>query len=224
MAQKPAGLGTNLYIFEEDNTMYRRIILLIITAVILIPASTDYCMAERLSFDIGVSSDDIHADGLVEMYRGGSTIYAGIGGMYMEDDYTLYYLKGGLKQNVLSRAVTVGLGLKALTGEAKKVFFNRDYDLSVIGFNVTGSLDLSETAANVPVTLFADITAAPDPLCFVDCTQYIQYVAGLEFNIIKNGSVVAQYMKIDTDLEEGPFELNKSDDSVYIGFKLRLGI
>lgn len=178
--------------------------------------------AQTLSVDLGVSSDNIRANAQVETEYNGSTLYAGAGGFYMEDDFTLYHLKAGLKQSVFSPALTLGLGFKAVAGEAEVGPW--DYDVAAIGFNLLGAFDFSKTSAEVPVTLFANVTLAPDPLSFSDCSQYLEYTAGVEFYIIENGAIVAEYMKIETDLDHpGGREFEKSADTIYLGFRLRLG-
>ena len=71
---------------------------MIVWTLLALFATTTACWAQSASFDLGVSSQNIRVNGQVEMDYGRSILYAGAGGLYIEDDYTLYHLKGGLKQ------------------------------------------------------------------------------------------------------------------------------
>ncbi|MFZ5564642.1 MAG: YfaZ family outer membrane protein [Thermodesulfobacteriota bacterium] len=193
--------------------------------VIVLLAATAVCVqAQTVSVDLGVSSDNIRANAQMETEFGASTLYVGAGGLYMEDDFTLYHLKAGLKQSVFSPALTLGLGFKGVAGEAEVGPW--DFDVAAVGFNLMGAFDFAQTTANVPVTLFADATLAPDPLSFEDCSQYLEYTAGVEFYIIENGAIVAEYTKIEADLDHswGFGEFEKSADTLYLGFRLKLGL
>ncbi|MDY6904767.1 MAG: hypothetical protein SWH61_08775 [Thermodesulfobacteriota bacterium] len=193
---------------------------IIVLTMIGILSGAVFCWAQSASFNLGVSSENIRVDGQVEMDYGRSVLYAGAGGLYIEDDYTLYHLKGGLKQTLFAPALTLGMGFKGVMGEAE-VYYH-DYDITAIGFNVLGEFDFARTPAAVPVTLSADIVAAPDPLSYNDCGEYIEYTIAASVNIIDNGAIVAGYTKIETELKANAFEFDKDEDSVFLGFQLML--
>lgn len=194
---------------------------IIVWTLLALCVGTITCFAQSVNFNLAVSSENIRVNGQFEMDYGRSILYAGAGGLYIEDDYTLYHLKGGLKQSLFSPALTLGMGFKGVIGEAEVA--HHDFDINAVGFNVLGEFDFAKTAAAVPVTLSADVVAAPDPLSYNDCGEYIEYTIAASVNIIDNGAIVAGYTKIETELKSNGFEFDKDEDSVFLGFQLQLG-
>jgi len=201
-------------------TGHIRIIFAAITAIVLLSTPV---WAQRIQIDLGVGAHTILADLQVEAPMGRATLFAGGGGMYDEDDYTLFNLKTGLKQSIFAPALTFGLGFKGIAGEYETRHHD-DFDVAAIGFTALGECDLARTQAAVPLTLYSDLTLAPDPLCFDDCEEYLEWTAGVEFNLIENGAIFAQYTRMETELDiDGRGDDDVTDNIIQFGFRLIFG-
>ncbi len=177
--------------------------------------------AQTFSAHLSAGSDSISADVQATTPLQGSTLAVGAGGLYMEDDYSLGTVNAGMQQSLFDPALTLGLGFKGVIGEVEK--YDMDFDVAAIGFSASADYNLSETPANLPVSLYAGATVAPDPMSFDDATEYLEYFSGINVYLIENGALMAQYTHIEFDLERSGFKTKKSEDLFFLGMRFTLG-
>ncbi|MFP4040933.1 MAG: hypothetical protein ACLFS7_10375 [Desulfosudaceae bacterium] len=188
--------------------------------IVLILLSTPL-WAQEFQAELGVGAHTVRGDFQVETDMDRATMYAGGGVIYDEDDYALFNLKSGLKQSIFAPALTFGLGFKGVAGEYETS--HTDFDVYALGFSLLGQCDLARTQAAVPLTLYSDLNVAPDPLCFDDCSDYLEFNAGVEFNLIENGAIFLQYTRLETELDYRGHGHDVSDDIIQVGFRFRFG-
>jgi hypothetical protein len=196
------------------NFRFKKIALffVLITSVLI---GTSY--GKTVTIEINANSEDV--EGKIETSRqlDEATLIAGIGAVYIEDSFTFLKLNFGLQDNLFSPALTLGLGFNLMVGEGEKN--TEDYDLGAVSFSIFGAYDLREITT-IPATFSASLSMAPDPLCFMDTEEYLEFNAGVSFYIVKSSSVYLGYKKIKADFDGAFDTVKQSDDSVFFGFKL----
>lgn len=194
-------------------------LVLVVTVAFL--CLTTISRAQTFSARLSAGADSINADVQATTPLQGSTLTVGGGGLYMEDDYSLLTLNAGLQQSLFDPALTLGLGFKGIIGEAEKN--NVDFDVAAIGFSANAEYNLDKTPAKLPISVYTGATGAPDPLSFEDCTKYLEYYAGINIYLIENGALVAQYTRLEFDLEKSRLKTEKSENLFFLGMQFTLG-
>jgi hypothetical protein len=168
----------------------------------------------------------------LEMYVNGSDILLGleseapveeailnIGGgfIFSGEDYTIGDLHFSLKGEAFIPALTLGLGLKGVLGEAEDG--KDDYDLAGLGFVVLGEYDFRKVYYNFPIVVQSDVTFAPTTLAFGDTDDYTEFDLRLKGYIVQSAALVLGYKKIIINFDQGSDDYKLSDDILYFGFE-----
>jgi len=168
----------------------------------------------------------------LEMYVNGSDILLGlesespveeailnIGGgfIFSGEDYTIGDLHFSLKGEAFIPALTLGLGLKGILGEAEDG--KDDYDLAGLGFVVIGEYDFRKVYYNFPIVVQSDVTFAPTTLAFGDTDDYTEFDLRLKGYIVQSAAIVLGYKKIIINFDQGSDDYKLSDDILYFGFE-----
>jgi hypothetical protein len=168
----------------------------------------------------------------LEMYVNGSDILLGleseapveeailnIGGgfIFSGEDYTIGDLHFSLKGEAFIPALTLGLGLKGVLGEAEDG--KDDYDLAGLGFVVLGEYDFRKVYYNFPIVVQSDVTFAPTTLAFGDTDDYTEFDLRVKGYIVQSAALVLGYKKIIINFDQGSDDYELSDDILYFGFE-----
>ena len=140
-------------------------------------------------------------------------------GLDYSDDYLITNINFALKDDVLVPGLILGLGLKAFVGEVE--IGPKDYDLGAVAFQVLGEYDLRDKSTNLPITISASFSIAPEALCFSDTSGYREFFSALYVYIVQNGAIGIGYRNFKARFDDPPGEVKPSDDSLFLGFKLR---
>ena len=71
-----------------------------------------------------------------------------------------------------------------------------------------------------PITISASFSLAPEALCFRDSNRYMEFSAALYFYVVENGAIGVGYRSFDARFDDPSGEVEKDDDSLFIGFRL----
>lgn len=194
----------------------------ILIATVVFAFTSAFALAQNFSAELSAGPDSVTADVQTETPFQGSTICLGGGGIYMEDDLSLLYLNAGLKQSLFDPALTIGVGFKGVIGEVEKTI--GDFDVAAIGFSASGEYDFSRVSEVLPFSIYASVTAAPDPMSFKDAKEYREYSTGIDINVIENGAIVARYTHLEFDLKKGFIETEKTQNIFFLGLRFSLGL
>lgn len=177
-----------------------------------------YSLGASISSEIYANADDIRLNVALILPAYDSYPEAGFGLDYSED-YLITNLNFALKDDVLVPGLILGLGLKAFVGEVE--VGPKEYDLGAVAFQVLGEYDLRGKVTNLPMTISASFSLAPEALCFRDSNRYTEFSAGLYFYIVENGAIGVGYRDFEARFDVPSGEVKASDDSWFIGFRLR---
>ena len=147
-------------------------------------------------------------------------LITGIGGVYNDndDDYKIADVKIALGNEMLIPGLNCALGFKGLLGEIE--FDNIDGDLGAIGFLLSAIYDIPKTVVTIPLQISAEVTVAPEPLCFIDSDKYVEIKAGLGIHILENAAIIVGYKHIDIHFDKGFANRKMSDDIISVGYRL----
>jgi hypothetical protein len=143
----------------------------------------------------------------------------GVGVLYSDDDYRIGNARFTLGNGISSAGLRFSLGFKGILGNVEEN--SKEADVMAFAFLFTGIFTIPETIVPIPVDFSLNISIAPEPLCFLDSDRYIEYRASLDFKIVKNAAVMLGYRRIETHLEQDQLTWEKSDGSLFIGYRLR---
>lgn len=145
-------------------------------------------------------------------------IKTGVGAIYNDDDYKLVDATVALSGEAFAPELTFNLGFKGLLGNMEEGV--KDGDLMAVGFLLAGKYVIPEIILPIPVDFTAGFTYAPDPLCFSDSEKYLEIRTGLDFHIITSGIITLGYRYIKADFENNYGQWDKSDNTLFIGFRI----
>ena len=193
----------------------KNIVLVAVSFVLVLPAIS---MGRNSSFELNVNSEDI--EGKIEIRTELSNILIdyGLGILVNEDDYEMLDLRFALKDGVLMPSLTLGLGFEPTFGNAEAAA--KEFDLLAINFLILGEYDLREVTPGLPISIAVSLSGAPDPLCLMDASGYLEFNSTLYGHILENAALLVGYRYIDTKFEDAGIEYGKSAHSVYFGCKL----
>ncbi len=191
---------------------------IIFQVVLMIFIFTGFSHARTTRIELNVNSDDVEGKVSSDYSLDEATLTAGIGATYIQDNFTLANVGLGLSDNLFSPALSLGLGFNGVIGKAEKG--RNEYDLGVLGFTIFGEYDFREITSYIPLSITVSLTAAPDPLCFMDTQEYLEFNAGICFYIVRSSAIYVGYKKIKAEFEEGNSTVKKSDDFCFFGFRL----
>ena len=193
-------------------------IIALVVAVVITCVLPNHALGASISSEIYANADDIKLN--VAYIFPAYESYPEVGfGLDYSDDYLITNLNFALKDDVLAPGLILGLGLKAFFGEVE--VGPREFDLGAVAFQVLGEYDLRGKVTNLPITMSACFCIAPESLCFRDSNRYMEFSAGLYFYIVENGAIGVGYRDFEARFDDPSGEVKGSDDSFFIGFRLR---
>jgi hypothetical protein len=195
-------------------TCLRRIIFIALLAIFVLPRSS---LAERLDLEINANSSDIEAKLGWEFTHHVNNPEIGAGVIY-SDNYLISNLSLAVKDKAFIRELNLGLGFKGLLGEIEN--HHKDFDLRAISFLVLGEYDFKKKYPDLPVIASMSIALAPDPLSFSDTSRYLEYTFTIYLYIVRNAAIDVGYRGFDARFEDTSSKVKRSDDAVFLGFKL----
>jgi len=175
---------------------------------------------ETTGIEVNVNSSDVEGKFEFRFPRYETNIIAGAGVLYSNDNYLITNLNISLKDQVLVRPLSFGIGFKGGFGTAEQ--YNIDYDMATIGFLFTGVYDFRkhEDRFRIPVSLNSTFSIAPEPLCFIDTKQYFDFTFTAYVHVLKNASILAGYRHLDFRLKKTTDKMNETDNALFLGCKL----
>jgi hypothetical protein len=179
--------------------------------------STNISIANDFSFRLSANQKALDSEfiGLFEVSD--SKLMGSICGVYDTDDYKILFLNAIIQDEIFFDGFTGGLGLRGAWGEAEKRYI--DGDILNLGFVCYASYDLSKTTLNqFPITFSSSFCLSPEPLSFLDTTEFIEVLAECSWKVLDHAALVANYRYIKIDFEKQT-KFEKSDNTGYMGLK-----
>ena len=183
---------------------------------VIIMSGVAFANTYQFELNAGFSSVEARFDIVQNIDHG--MLITGIGGVYEDNDYKIADIKVALGSEILIPGLKCALGFKGLLGEIE--FDNTDGDLGAIGFLLSVAYDIPSTIAIIPLQIFAEVTAAPKSLCFIDSDKYVETRAGLGIHVLENAAIIVAYKHIDIHFDKELANRKMSDDTVFIGYQL----
>ena len=193
----------------------KSIILIAVSFVLIIPAMS---MGRNSSFELNVNSDDIEGKIRSRIELTSTSIDYGLGILVNEDDYDMLDFRFALKDDILIPALTLGLGFEPTLGHAE--FGPKEFDVLAINFLLLGEYDLRQLTSGFPMSIAVSLSGAPEPLCLMDASKYLELNSTLYGHILENAALLIGYRYIDTEFEDMGTTRGKSVHSVFFGCKL----
>jgi len=191
--------------------------LLILLLTLAFPFSS---YGERLGFEINANTSDVEGKIDVRIPHYETDLFAGVGGLYSEDNYFISNVNFFLRDEIFSPALTLGLGFKGVYGRAE--IDDTDYDLASLNFALLGRYDFRRDNYQLPISVEAGFSAATKPLCFNDTERYIDFSCTVYGHIVNNAAVLVGGRYLDIRFDEGAGEVKTRDHAIFFGCKLFL--
>ncbi len=176
------------------------------------------CLAKSIRLELYANSEDIILGVASETLIADTTLNFGAEGVFSGEDYRFGNAYFTLKNEVFKPALTLGLGLKAVLGNAEDED-DVDYDLAAAGFVLLGEYDFRKVYYNFPIVIQADVTYAPDPMTAADTAGYNEFNLRLKGYLVKSAALVLGYKNIFVDFEKDEDDYELSDDIIYFGIE-----
>jgi hypothetical protein len=192
--------------------------LLFLLIIMLMPGRLT---AADTSFQINVNSDDVEGRIDVKLNPFQTPLSFGGGFLYSDDneEYWLANVNLAVKDEVFTPPLSLGAGFKGIFGRTDFGPFDRD--TFAVAFQFLGEFDFRKTnAANVPVSIIAELAYAPDVLSFDDTEKYFDFYTAGFFHINYFAAVFVGYRDIEIDYKAGGRKDTLSDDAFFLGVKL----
>ena len=190
-------------------------IYIIVVCTILMFASP--CSAKSIQLDLYANAEDIILGVGTEMLISETTLTIGAGGLFSGEDYRLGNVYFTLKNEVFMPALTLGLGLKGVLGDAEDD--DETYDLAAAGFVLLGEYDFRKVYYNFPIVIQADVTYSPDPMTTADTEAYNEFDLRFKGYLVKSAALVLGYKNIFADLEKDSDDYELNDSMIYFGIE-----
>jgi predicted porin len=199
----------------------RRLALLLILLLTALAATPAVVRAADANIELNVNSDDVEGRFDVKLNPFEAPMSAGGGYLYSDDDekYWIANANISVKDEVFVPALSLGLGLKGVYGNTD--FGPYDRDTTALGFQFLGEYDFRKFRANLPFSVTAALTFAPDILSFNDTDKYVEFETAAYFHINYFAAVFVKYRDLQIDYtSSGLQNQNLSDDAFYLGIRL----
>ncbi len=188
--------------------------IIVVCSLILLASN---CLAKTIRLDLYANSEDIIMGVDSESLVAETTLNVGAGGLFTGEDYRFGNAYFTLKDEFFKPALTLGLGLKGVLGNAEDD--NEDYDLAAAGFVLLGEYDFRKVYYNFPILIQADVTYAPDPMTAADTKGYNEFNLRIKGYLVKSAALVLGYKNIFVDFEKDNDDYELSDDIIYFGIE-----
>lgn len=176
------------------------------------------CAANSIRLELYANSEDIIVGVGSESLISETTLNFGAEGVFSGEDYRFGNAYFTLKNEVFKPALTLGLGLKGVLGNAEDDD-DETFDLAAAGFVLLGEYDFRKVYYNFPIVIQADVTYAPDPMTAADTEGYNEFNLRLKGYIVKAAALVLGYKNIFVDFEKDEDDYELRDDIVYFGIE-----
>ncbi len=184
-------------------------------SILLLAVSVSY--ADSFSFRLLANRSAIDGGFDAVTNVNDNNFVTGVSGVYNEDEYEIVFARAMIKNKLPINGLEGMLGFKGAWGEAEK--HRLDGDLSNVAFALSVAYDLAIAySAQIPVTLSATASFAPQPLCFRDSNEFFEALAEIDWKVLKNAALVARYRYIEIDFDKGT-RWEKKDSTGYVGLK-----
>ena len=189
-------------------------VLIIFTLLVAVTPS----LARSIRLDLYANSEDIIFGVGSETLISETVLNFGVEGVFSGEDYRFGNAYFTLKNEFFKPALTLGLGLKGVLGNAEDED-DEDYDLAATGFVLLGEYDFRKVYYNFPIVIQADVTYAPDPMTAADTEGYNEFNLRLKGYLVKSAALVLGYKNIFVDFEKDDDDYELRDDIVYFGIE-----
>ena len=124
----------------------------------------------------------------------------------IEAYYELNFL---MQQEINNSGLSIGMGVKA----------NHTENFTSIPLGLEASYELPKSTF-VPISIGASVYYAPEVLAMEDAKNFLEYRAGVDVEVIKNGRIIFGVRVLDTNYEINNKTKNVNyNKSAYMGFK-----
>ena len=192
----------------------KKLVFMVVFFVFLFPKAS---VAENVNLELYANSDDIKFQIGWEFMAFNSYPELGFGIDY-SDDYLIGNLGIGIRDEVFTPGLTLGMGIQGYAGEVE--IRNTDFDLQGLSFAVLGEYDFRQAFTRFPVKVSASISVAPDALCFSDTNRYLEFSAGVHVCLLRTGSLGVGYRRFEARFDQPSGEVEATDDALFVGFHL----
>ena len=192
----------------------KKLVFMVVFFVFLFPKAS---VAENVNLELYANSDDIKFQIGWEFMAFNSYPELGFGIDY-SDDYLIGNLRIGIRDEVFTPGLTLGMGVQGYAGEME--ISNTDFDLQALSFAVLGEYDFRQAFTGLPIKVSASISVAPDALCFSDTSRYLEFSAGVYVYLLRTGALGVGYRRFEARFDQPPGEVEATDDALFVGFHL----
>jgi hypothetical protein len=175
------------------------------------------CFANSVRLDLYANSEDIIVGVDSETSISETLLNIGAGGVFSGEDYRYGNAYFTLKDEIFMPALTLGLGLKGVLGNAEDD--DEEYGLAAAGFVLLGEYDFRKVYYNFPILIQADVTYSPDPMTSAETEGYNEFNLRLKGYLVKSAALVLGYKNIFVDFEKDEDDYELRDDIIYFGIE-----
>jgi len=188
---------------------------IIVVCFIMMLASP--CLANTVRLNLYANSEDVIAGVDSETSISETTLNIGAGGVFSGEDYRYGNAYFTLKDEIFLPALTLGLGLKGVLGNAEDD--DEEYGLAAAGFVLLGEYDFRKVYYNFPILIQADVTYSPDPMTSAETEGYNEFNLRIKGYLVKSAALVLGYKNIFVDFEKDEDDYELRDDIIYFGIE-----
>jgi len=183
----------------------------------LIISYPQFVSANNFTFKFVANQSSIDGELNTTVSINNANIAIGAGGVYNKDEYKYSYARALVGNEIFGDWLYVNLGMTGLWGEAEISY--QDNDFVAIGFLMSAKCDIQKLySETVPITFTSSFGFAPEPLCFDDCSEFVEFVADVDWKVLKMAALVVSYRYVEVAFET-PNKWQKADNAGYVGLK-----
>ncbi|MDY0133014.1 MAG: hypothetical protein RBR53_10145 [Desulforegulaceae bacterium] len=147
---------------------------------------------------------------------------AGFEGTYKSDYFNLFSVDLGVKSDDFIPGVRYKLGFKAVYLDAEK---NSDFssELASLCFLLGIDSDLPEkiNPLGIPISLGGEFSFSPKPLTWNDGEYFLDGRVNLNFHIMGNAAIIAEYRYLKASFDDRGHDWNKENHNFLFGYRIR---
>ncbi|GBC63143.1 hypothetical protein DENIS_4136 [Desulfonema ishimotonii] len=176
--------------------------------------------AGGFNIDVNVNQSVLEARAGGEWAADPSTVSAGIGILYDEDDYTLGAADLSIGNPIFIPDLIFGMGLRGLWGEVEKD--SEDGDMAAVALMLSAVYEPIQLM-DVPLEITGQLCGALSPMCFQDSDGYLEFKTTVGLYVLKErkGVLYTGYRYLNIRFDDDFSESDLTDNSVFLGIKFR---